>query len=233
MRHRYLLLVAVFGLVLLADQTAKYHAVARLTNALDAAGAKTLVERVAAFYSLANLDNDPWREGGVDHRRSPVVIVPGFWQHRYVENPGAAWGLLSRVSESWRLPFFHVISLLAVGIIVAFYRRLEADQRLMAVALSLVLGGALGNYLDRLVRGYVIDFVDWHWKNSPSLHWPTFNVADAAICVGVLLMLGETVFGARHAPADAAAPAPPNPDSLTTPEPGPRPPPDGAAGGTG
>jgi signal peptidase II len=241
MRHKYLILVGVFALVAVADQGAKYLAVSRLTNALDHANAQSLPERVVAFYTLRNLDNDPWEPGGIDYRRAPAVVVPGLWQNKYVENPGAAWGLLSRVSETWRVPFFHVISLMAILIIVAFYRRLEADHRLMAFALSLVLGGAVGNYLDRLARGYVIDFVDLHWKNRPDLHWPTFNVADSAICVGVVLMLGETILGARKpqivtpsepatAPAGGAPPPAANPDSLPSAEPGPRRPPDGVSG---
>jgi len=57
-----------------------------------------------------------------------------------------------------------------------------------------VLGGAVGNYLDRLARNYVIDFIDWHWREAPNLHWPTFNLADSAISVGVVLMLADTLF---------------------------------------
>ncbi|MBI5544741.1 MAG: signal peptidase II [Deltaproteobacteria bacterium] len=227
MRRKYALLALVFGLVVVCDQATKYLAVSRLTNVLELNDRRTLVERVGGFLTLKNLDNEPARRDGVDHRKGAVVVVPGFWNHKYVENPGAAWGLLSKVDDRWRVPFFHVISLLAIGIILAFYRRLEADQRVMAFALSLVLGGAVGNYLDRLARSYVIDFIDWHWRGRSDLHWPTFNVADAAICVGVVLMLGETLFGRRlliepaTAPAPGPAAAPPNPDSLPSAEPSP------------
>jgi len=207
MRRKYTSLVAILGLVLVADQATKYLAVANLTTALEHAKLTTPLARLGGFYTLKNLDNDPPEPAGMDLRTAPVVIVAGYWHHKYVENPGAAWGLLSRVSDTWRVPFFHVISVLAILIIVAFYRRLEADQRLMAFALSLVLGGALGNYVDRLARGYVIDFIDWHWHNRPDMHWPTFNLADSAICVGVFFMLVETIFTPRP-------PAPANPDSL-------------------
>ncbi len=205
MRRKYLLLVAIFGSVLLADQGTKYLAVARLTNALEHAGRRTLAERLSGYLTLENLDNDPSRAGGVDHRKAPVVVVRDHWQHKYVENPGAAWGLLARVSETWRRPFFHVVSLVAVVVILGFYRRLQADQRLMAVALSLILGGAMGNYADRVIHGYVIDFVDWHWRHRPGLHWPTFNVADSAIVVGVLLLLVETLSARRLAGPQALA----------------------------
>jgi signal peptidase II len=228
MRHKYLLLLAVFGFVLVADQATKYFAVARLTLAFEHAHLSAPLERLAGFYTLKNLDNEPAEPAGVDLRGVPVVVIPGYWQHRYVENPGAAWGLLSRVSDTWRVPFFHVISVLAILIIVAFYRRLEADQRLMALSLSLVLGGALGNYVDRLVRGYVIDFIDWHWRNDPRLHWPTFNVADSAICVGVFLMLVETLF-ARRPPPTADVVAPPAVSDAAPPNPGSPVPPDGGA----
>src|SRR5699024_6337125 len=62
-------------------------------------------------------------------------------------------------------------------------------------------GGALGNYIDRIARNYVIDFIDWHWRGQPHLHWPTFNIADVAITCGMLLMLFESFFGGRREPS--------------------------------
>lgn len=227
MRRKYSLLLGVFALVVLADQGTKYLAVASLTNALEHANRRTLSERVAGYFRVTNLDNDPATPDGIDHRRPPAVVVPGYWNHKYVENPGAAWGLLARVSDRWRVPFFHAVSLLALFVILSLYRGLEADQRLVAFALALVLGGAIGNYLDRILKGYVVDFIDWHWRDQPGLHWPTFNLADSAIVVGVLLMLSETLFVRRPLPAPggglADAPAPvadaaaPKPDSLAHP----------------
>ncbi len=215
MRHKYTLLAAIFGTVVLADQGTKYWAVSRLTSAFEHAGLRTPGERLRGFANLKNLDNDPPEPGGLDLRRPAVPFVPGFWSHRYVENPGAAWGLLGNASATFRVPFFHVISIAAITIILAFYRRLEAGQRLTAVALSLVLGGAMGNYTDRLLRGYVIDFLDWHWRDRPGFHWPTFNVADAAICVGVLLMFAETLFVKRLPAAAPVAPPSPSPSPTT------------------
>lgn len=198
---RYWVLLAIFGFVVASDQLTKGMAVARLTNAFELQGAQSLVERVAGLYSFENLDNEPFEEGKADLRRRAVVVVPGFWNHKYVENPGAAWGLLAGVDERIRVPFFHLVSLAAIAFILLFYRRLESDQRLLAVALALVLGGAVGNYIDRIARNYVIDFIDWHWRSQ---HWPTFNVADAAISVGVVLMLADAFFG--HRSELAAAP---------------------------
>jgi signal peptidase II len=77
----------------------------------------------------------------------------------------------------------------AAAFILGYYRRLRDDQRYLQVALSLVLAGATGNFLDRLARQYVIDFVEWYWWNRPDLSWPTFNVADSLIVVGVALLV--------------------------------------------
>ncbi len=115
-----------------------------------------------------------------------VPFVDGFWNWRYVENPGAAWGLLASAPEGLRRPFFYAVSLGAIGFILWFFRRIGDGQRLLIVALSLVMGGAIGNFIDRLHLAYVIDFVDWYVGRT---HWPTFNFADAAITSGVGLLI--------------------------------------------
>ena len=128
---------------------------------------------------------------------APVNVAP-FWQHRYTQNRGAAWGVLAGAGEKFRVPFFYLVSIVAVIFIFSYYRKLSNSQRYLQVALALVLGGALGNALDRLLRGYVIDFIDWHWFDPqwmrPSLHWPTFNVADSGITVGLALLFLEMLF---------------------------------------
>jgi signal peptidase II len=94
------------------------------------------------------------------------------------------------------------ISVAAVLFILGYYRRLREEQRYLQVALALVLAGAVGNFIDRLVRRYVIDFIEWHWWNRPDLRWPTFNVADSLIVIGVAMLMlhpGERV--RRTAPA--------------------------------
>ncbi|PTL84601.1 signal peptidase II [Vitiosangium sp. GDMCC 1.1324] len=190
MVHRFRVLILVGLATLAADQVTKYLAVAHLTEALDG---RTGLSRVEGFFSEQNLDNDPPVEGA--HRRStrPYRFIEDYWHFRYVENPGAAWGLFASLSESVRRPFFHLVSLVALGFIFFMYVRLTPEQRMVRWALALVAGGALGNFLDRLLRGYVIDFIDWHWRNQPGMRWPTFNVADAAICVGVGLLLLDSL----------------------------------------
>ncbi|MBM7112046.1 signal peptidase II [Archangium primigenium] len=183
-RFRVLLLVSLATLAV--DQVTKYLAVSRLTEALDG---RSGLARVEGFLSERNLDNDPPVEGAWRRSTRPYRFIEDYWHFRYVENPGAAWGLFSTLPENVRRPFFHLVSVVALGFIFSMYRQLEPGQRAARWALALVTGGALGNFVDRLVRGYVIDFIDWHWRNQPGMRWPTFNVADVAICVGVGLLL--------------------------------------------
>jgi signal peptidase II len=172
-----LALILVTGLA--ADQATKFMAVDRLTTALTVAG-PALGDRVKAFLAVRHLEG---------YATDPYVVYGPLWRMRYAENPGAAWGFLRNLSADARLLLFGVITLAATVAILLYVRRLEAGQRLHQVALSLVLTGAWGNYLDRLTHGYVVDFIDWHWWNRPDLYWPTFNVADSLIVVGVGLLL--------------------------------------------
>lgn len=121
-----------------------------------------------------------------------VEIVPGFWNHVYVQNYGAAWGFLSGRDARFVRPFFLTISIIAVIIVFGIFRGVRPDQKLLTAALSLIVGGALGNFVDRARYGYVVDFVDWYatWGGAEH-HWPTFNVADVWITIGVAFMLIE------------------------------------------
>jgi signal peptidase II len=195
------LLIVVVLAVLAADQVTKYLAVSRLTEALDG---RSGLARVTGFLSEQNLDNDPPVEGQFRKNTRPYRFIEDYWHFRYVENPGAAWGMFSNLPDTARKAFFHVVSLVALGFILALYRRTEPGQHLVRMALALITGGALGNFVDRLIRGYVIDFIDWHWRNQPGMRWPTFNVADAAICVGVALMLLDSLWVRRAEPVASA-----------------------------
>lgn len=182
-RSRWAVLAAIALALLAADQVTKFLAVKHLTTRFAEAGATTLREEVSVFVTARHL-----RGSALPSK----VVVPGFWSHHYAENPGAAWSFAATWPEHVRRPFFHVVSLLAIGLIAFYFHKLAPNQRLLSLALSLVMGGALGNLLDRLMRGYVIDFIDWHlndhaWQNA-RVHWPTFNVADSAITVGVMLI---------------------------------------------
>jgi signal peptidase II len=190
MAHRFRILLFVGLATLAADQVTKYLAVAHLTEALDG---RVGLSRLEGFVSERNLDNEPPVEGAVRRSTRPYLFIEDYWHFRYVENPGAAWGLFGSLPEGVRRPFFHLVSLVALGFIFYMYRQLGEGQGRARWALAFVTGGALGNFVDRLVRGYVIDFIDWHWRNQPGMRWPTFNVADAAICVGVGLLLWDSL----------------------------------------
>jgi len=112
-----------------------------------------------------------------------IPVVTNFFHITYVRNRGAAFSFLS--DASWRLPFFIGISVVAaIAILVAFHK-LRDDQKLAQVSLAMIFAGAIGNLIDRLRLGEVIDFLDAHWYQH---HWPAFNVADSLICVGVFLL---------------------------------------------
>ncbi len=96
---------------------------------------------------------------------------------------------MSFVPAEARYRLFLLISVLAVAFVIYYYRRLETRQRFLQIALAFVLAGTVGNLVDRLARRYVIDFIDWYWWNRPDLRWPTFNLADSLLVVGIGLLL--------------------------------------------
>jgi signal peptidase II len=110
-------------------------------------------------------------------RSVPVPGVGDYLRLTYVENRGAAFGLLQDQTA-----FFVFVGVLVVGVIVASYRYLPRSGFRLHLALGLQLGGAIGNLVDRIVYGYVVDFVDFGYRSN---WWPVFNVADSAIVVGV------------------------------------------------
>jgi signal peptidase II len=191
---RWIILASIGASVTLFDQASKFLAVKHLTPALI--DTPHLSDRVARFYG----DVEHPCSHRYDARCPTLSFIDGVWNWRYVENPGAAWGLLSRVDEKFRVPFFLVISMGAIAFIINFFRKLADDQNLLVVSLSLVFGGAIGNFIDRLHLSYVIDFIDWY---VGSAHWPTFNVADAAISAGVGLLVLEWIRDAIRSRAEA------------------------------
>lgn len=131
----------------------------------------------------------------VPHLASEVVI-PGFFNLTRVHNRGAIFGLGSRSDSSVLSLLMMAASLLALALVVYYFVKTPAADRLMKVALSLVLAGALGNHLDRIFRGHVVDFLDFHIGRA---HWPFFNVADTCISVGAGLLVYIFIFR-RNAP---------------------------------
>ncbi|HIF18445.1 MAG TPA: lipoprotein signal peptidase [Cycloclasticus sp.] len=111
----------------------------------------------------------------------------------YVHNEGAAFSFLSSAG-GWQRWFFVVIALIATTVLVIWLKRLKPTEKWMAVTISLVLGGAIGNLYDRISYGYVIDFIDVYYQSH---HWPVFNVADSAISIGVVMMLMDAFWGKK------------------------------------
>ncbi|MDH3310736.1 MAG: signal peptidase II [Gammaproteobacteria bacterium] len=125
-------------------------------------------------------------------RHGEVNLGP-FLNLVLVHNTGAAFGFLSSAS-GWQNGLFMFVALVACAFLLWMLSRLNRQEMLLAVALMLILGGALGNLLDRVIFGYVIDFIDVHYHHW---HWPAFNVADSAITVGAILLILDTVWLAR------------------------------------
>jgi signal peptidase II len=121
-----------------------------------------------------------------------VPVIPGCFNLTYVLNPGGAFGLFASQSQWFRIMLFLVFSLVAVGFIFYLYRDVPRTHPMLANALALILGGAVGNLIDRIRMGKVVDFLDVY---AGSYHWPAFNVADSAICVGVGVFIYHMVFG--------------------------------------
>jgi len=123
--------------------------------------------------------------------RYTIPVIDNFLRYSYAENPGAAWSFMADASASTRFWFFSVVA--SIAIVLLFFLGLfqTPDKGIAIYAYSSILGGAVGNLLDRLNTNFVIDFIDMYWKTH---HWPTYNVADIAITVGVTLLILEQIF---------------------------------------
>lgn len=115
-----------------------------------------------------------------------IPIVPEFFSLTYIRNPGAAFGLLASSGQAFRLVFFGLTSVFALGLLGMIFVRLRQDDWVGQLSIAAILGGAIGNLLDRVRFGEVIDFLDFYINGY---HWPAFNVADAAISVGVFFLI--------------------------------------------
>ena len=123
------------------------------------------------------------------------IPLTGFLNLVHVHNTGAAFSMFAGAA-----PFFFVALSVAVSVgILVWLRRYPHEQRLVAVSLTLILGGALGNAIDRATRGYVIDFIDVHVMGW---HWPAFNVADSAITVGAVLLIVDMLIHNKSTPSN-------------------------------
>lgn len=120
-----------------------------------------------------------------------VSIVPGFFNLTYIRNPGGAFGVLAGGGSALRNLLFLGAGSVALGMILFFLRATPLKERLMRFTLALIFGGAIGNIIDRLRFGEVVDFLDFYLG---SLHWPAFNVADSAITIGIGLFVYHIIF---------------------------------------
>ncbi|MDI1479055.1 signal peptidase II [Polyangium sp. y55x31] len=166
---------------------------------------------VVAIVTLAlDLGSKWWAVVNLDKPFARVDLIKGYLSLALAHNRGGAWGLLQNESENVRRPFFVLVSIVAIAFIVSLYRKLAPNQTALRWGLPLVLGGALGNLVDRIRYGHVIDFIDMYIGNGTGLdklvekisgpmreyHWPTYNIADIAIVAGVILM-GVDMFTSR------------------------------------
>jgi signal peptidase II len=123
-----------------------------------------------------------------------ITVVEGFFAITYIRNPGAAFGFLANLSDHFRLYFFVTVSVVALIFLGAFFLKTPREDFWTQVGISLVVGGAIGNLIDRLRLGEVIDFLDFF---VGSVHWPAFNVADSAISIGLALMVLQLFLRSR------------------------------------
>ena len=162
MKHKYLWVGSIMGIVLVLDQATK-----------------SLVQTYMRLYDV-------------------VTVIPGFFNITHVRNKGAAFGVLANLPEFWRSAFFITVTIIAVIALAALIRK--TSERLLVSAFSLIAGGAIGNVIDRIRFGEVVDFIQWYVKTYT---WPSFNVADSAITIGVVLLAADMLFSKQDAAKQA------------------------------
>lgn len=175
----------------------------------------TFLAVLATVSFVADIVTKLWAEKKLEGYPGYVNVFDSHLMFVLAKNKGGAWGLLQGQNENVRRPFFLLVSVAAIAFIVTLYRRLQPTQHALKWGLPLVLGGALGNVFDRIRYGYVIDFIDYRAEWIRKLnelvqkkytahmvtdHWPTFNIADVAICVGVGLMAVDMLTSRRGKP---------------------------------
>lgn len=123
--------------------------------------------------------------------RRSIDIIHGYLNLTYVENTGVAFGLFDAMESPWKPYILAAMAIIAIIVIIVYSLKVPADRKLLHLALGITIGGIFGNFLDRIFRGYVVDFIEFHIRES--FYWPNFNVADSAITVGVALLLLDAV----------------------------------------
>lgn len=133
-----------------------------------------------------------------------IPVIPNLFSITYIRNPGAAFGLLAGSSNAFRMVFFGVTSLFALALLGTILLRLPEKDWIGQLSIAGILGGAIGNLIDRLRFGEVVDFLDVYIE---PYHWPAFNVADSAISIGVVCLIIHFAFERK----ETALPAPESP----------------------
>ncbi|OGW06364.1 MAG: signal peptidase II [Nitrospinae bacterium RIFCSPLOWO2_01_FULL_39_10] len=142
-----------------------------------------LIDQITKFYIASNFE-----------LYQSIEIIRGFFNITYIRNSGVAFGMFSNLKGSFIQIIFIAIYIIAIISILILYRETHGYSH---IALSLIFSGAIGNLIDRIFRGEVVDFMDFHWQNY---HWPAFNVADSCITVGVgLLMISIIISNEQRA----------------------------------
>ena len=121
-----------------------------------------------------------------------MPVIDGFFSIIHASNPGGAFSLLAGADSAFRVPFFFIAATIAIGVLIYFLWQIPLQQRWLLFAVSGVLGGALGNLIDRIAFGQVTDFLLVYWRDY---HWPAFNVADSFISVGIAILVLHSLFG--------------------------------------
>jgi signal peptidase II len=147
------------------------------------------------WLSLLVVVLDQWSKYWIvaNFREYEVLTVWPVFNLTLVYNTGAAFSFLSDAG-GWQRWFFVTVGVLVSLVMVIWLARLQSRERWTALGLALVVGGAVGNLIDRVVLGKVVDFLQWHWQDW---YWPSFNLADSAITLGVILLLLDGLFGTR------------------------------------
>lgn len=127
---------------------------------------------------------------------SSQEVLP-FFDITHIRNPGVAFGMLRDMPDNLRFPFFLIVLIAAVFVILYIIRNTDRSDKPFILSLSLILGGAIGNSIDRFRLGYVTDFIDLHWFGNPDYHWPPFNISDSCITVGAVSIFLFSIFYKR------------------------------------
>ena len=152
---------------------------------------------LSAAIIIADFLSKLWALRTLSYMQS-VEVVPGFWNWTLVHNTGAAFSFLANAG-GWQQWLFSALALVISAVCIVMLKRTERTAWHTALPLALIIGGALGNLIDRIRFGYVVDFVHWYWNG---FHWPVFNLADSAISIAAVLLI---VFSFTHDDKKAAA----------------------------